>query len=110
MNETFHVSLKIDETVRLIDEAVVGGSITGECIDAYTVAGPDGKSCAVLVYEKHYYRTSNRLTLTAVVDDMGENTRVHCISGGGGRFFRFDWGAAQSFSSVVQRALERYRI
>lgn len=47
----------------------------------------------VAVYEKHYYRAGNRLTLTVVLDDFTGRTRVHCISGGGGEgLFRFDWG------------------
>ena len=48
----------------------------------------------VAVYEKHYYRAGNRLTLTVVLDDFTGRTRVHCIGGGGGEgLFRFDWGA-----------------
>lgn len=45
------------------------------------------------------------------LDDFTGNTRVHCVSGGGGEgLFRFDWGAADSFTGVVQKALAPWRI
>ena len=72
---------------------------------------PGGGTCVVAVYEKHYYRAGNRLTLTVVLDDFTGRTRVHCISGGGGEgLFRFDWGAAESFEGVVHDALSHYRL
>jgi hypothetical protein len=111
MEDTMFCSLNIQDTVNLIQHAVVDGSITGECIDSYCVSAKNGGTCAVLVYEKHYYRAGNRLTLTVVVDDFTGRTRVHCASGGGGEgLFRFDWGASESFSAVVADALAKYRI
>ena len=65
----------------------------------------------VLVFEKHYYRAGNRLTLTVTLDDFTGRTRVHCASGGGGEgLFRFDWGAGDSFEGVVHDALDGCRI
>jgi len=110
MNNTFFVSLDVQSTVRLINDAVVRGSITGECIDHYGVAAPGGGGFVVLVFEKHYYRAGNRLTLTVTIDDLEGRTRVHSVGGGGGEgLFRFDWGAAKSFANVVADTLEPYR-
>ena len=109
MGNTFLVSLSIDECGQLIHSAIVDGSITGELLDHYVLDGPNGMRCAVMVYEKHYWRAGNRLTLTVTVDNLTGSTRVHTISGGGGEgLFRFDWGAAQSFEGVVQDALAPY--
>ena len=89
----------------------VTDSITGTLIGTHTVASADGGSCTVDVYEKHYYRAGNRLTLTVILDDFTGQTRVRCISGGGGEgLFRFDWGAAESFEDVVHQALAPYRV
>lgn len=111
MADTFFVSLDVQNTIRVIDDAIVRGSITGECIDRYDVDAPGGSGFVVLVYEKHYYRAGNRLTLTVVVDDMTGRTRVHCVSGGGGEgLFRFDWGASKSFSGAVADALASYTV
>ncbi len=111
MEDTFFVSLDVQSTINVLDNAVVGGSITGEKIDQYSVAAPQGGGLIVMVYEKHYYRAGNRLTLTVVIDDLTGRTRVHSVSGGGGEgLFRFDWGAFKSFSGVVAGALASYRV
>jgi len=111
MDDTFFVSLDMRSAIDAIDNAVVGGSITGERIDMYGQSAANGGGFVVLVYEKHYYRAGNRLTLTVTLDDFAGRTRVHCVSGGGGEgLFRFDWGAANSFSGVVQKALAPWRI
>ena len=111
MADTYQVSLPLEECERLIYDAVVGGSFTGECIDRYRCAAPGGGECVVAVYEKHYYRAGNRLTLTVTLDDFQGSTRVHCVGGGGGEgLFRFDWGAANSFAGVVRAAVKPYLI
>lgn len=109
MAQTYYVSLDTASAASIISDAVVGGSFTGECLDSYSRSTPSGV-CTVMVFEKHYYRVSNRLTLTVVVDDFDDRTRVHCVSGGGGQsiLFNFDWGASGSFTSVVERALSPY--
>ena len=110
MGETFFVSLGVQQAAQVIDDAVVRGSFTGECIDAYGAGAPGGGGFVLRVYEKHYMRAGNRLTLTVVLDDLSGTTRVHCIGGGGGEgLFAFDWGAADSFSGVVANALAPYR-
>ena len=105
---TFYVTLGINAAADEIYKAVVEGSVTGECLDRHTVAMPQG-SVTVMVFEKHYYRAGNRLTLTAVLDNAQGATRVHLVSGGGGEgLFRFDWGASESFEEVVVSALRPY--
>ena len=106
---TISVSCTIAECEDLICRAIVGGSITGERIDRYEVPGPEDRRCVVLVFEKHYWRVGNRLTLTAVLDDFSGVTRVHLVGGGGGDgLFRFDWGAADSFAGAAANALRPY--
>ncbi len=110
MNETFFVSLDINGAANAIYEAVTAGSMTGEMIDSYQIQAQCG-ACIVQVFEKHYMRAGNRLTLTAVLDSFTGATRVHCVSGGGGEgLFGFDWGAADSFTGSVISALEPYMI
>lgn len=111
----FTISLSIDQAARLLDDEIVGGSVTGERIDAHAVQDDSGLRCLVLVYEKHYYRAGNRLTLTVTLDNLSAGgagpTRVHAVGGGGGEgLFRFDWGASDAFASVVEDALGSYRV
>lgn len=105
------VTLTPENAAEIVNHAIVDGSITGKLIDYHTVKGNDGSLCVVLVYDKHYYRAGNRLTLTVIIDNMSGTTRVHSISGGGGEgLFRFDWGAADSFENCVASALKKYML
>lgn len=104
----YFVTLTLEGCEQLVHRTVLD-SITGTCIDRYEALHPAGGRCVVLVYEKHYYRAGNRLTLTVTLDDFTGRTRVHCASGGGGEgLFRFDWGASESFEQVVHDALRSY--
>lgn len=63
------------------------------------------------MFEKHYYRVSNRLTLTVTLDNFEDNVRVHYVSGGGGKaLFKFDWVASDSFGDIVPNTLKSYRV
>lgn len=107
----FLVRISPREAVALVDKEIVGGSITGVKIDEHICTADNSREVIVTVYEKHYYRANNRLTLTLIVDSFGGLTRVHAIGGGGGSgFFRFDWGASSSFADVVERALQEYKV
>lgn len=105
------VNLSPEQAAEVIQSSIVDGSITGTLIDYHTVQGVDGSLCVVSVYEKHYYRAGNRLTLTVIIDNMSGITKVHSISGGGGEgLFRFDWGAADNFEACVVKALSPYGV
>lgn len=110
MADRYYVSVTPREAAQRIEREVVSGSITGECIDRYTLTAPEGRVCLVDVYEKHYWRAGNRLTLTVTIDDLEGRTRVCAVSGGGEGLFRFDWGASDSFASAVSRALDDVRL
>lgn len=52
-------------------------------------------------------RSSNRASLTITIDNFGDDIKVHAVASGGseGVFFRFDWGAGNSFANSVETAL-----
>ena len=107
----FLVRISPQEAVDLVDREIINGSITGEKVDEHICTTDDGREVRVVVYEKHYYRADNRLTLTLTVDNFGGYTRVHAVGGGGGKgFFKFDWGASDSFANSVENALYQYKI
>ena len=109
--QDFNVSLSPREAMEMINHGIVNGSITGECIDEYVNDMGNGTMVVFMVFEKHYYRTGNRLTLTVVVDNLSGRTHVHTAGGGGGEgFFRFDWGASDSFENCVSNILGKYII
>ncbi len=107
---TFLVSLPVNQAMDLVFDAV-SNSVTGELLDRFEIGPASGGKCIVAVFEKHFFRAGNRLTLTVVADDFLGHTRVHTVGGGGGEgLFRFDWGAAESFEGAVERALQPYSI
>ncbi len=102
----FCVAINANEAGEIIKDTVVNGSITGTLTDEYENAG-----VTVLVFDKHYYRAGNRLTLTVIIDTVNGRTHIHAVSGGGGQgLFRFDWGASGSFENCIRDALCRYII
>lgn len=109
MSDTFFVSLDMNKAAEIIKKGVVDGSVTGELIDNHLISSQTGCSVIVMVFEKHYYRAGNRLTLTVTLDDFSGETRVHTASGGGGEgLFRFDWGASESFARIAKDVLSRF--
>ena len=108
MAQSFFVSLTPHDAEERIYQAVVGGSVTGEAIDRFQLSGQGGDICLVSIFEKHYWRAGNRLTLTVTVDNLQGHTRVHLVSGGGGEgLFRFDWGASEALCPVRSTPLSR---
>lgn len=106
----FNVSLSPREAMEIIDKEIVNGSITGVKVDEY-IRQPDDRIIAVIVYEKHYYRAGNRLTLTVVVDNLRGATHIHAVGGGGGQgFLSFDWGASGNFEDTIFKTLRKYII
>ena len=86
-NYTIYVSKDPATAADLISRYIVGGSISGELLDDYVLQHGESGYCRVMVFEKYYYRVSNRLTLTVAIDNFEGRTRVHCVSGGGEQGF-----------------------
>ncbi|SCJ62449.1 Uncharacterised protein [uncultured Clostridium sp.] len=107
--DSFNVNLSLRETVKLLDKGIEGRSITGERVDYHVVDIDDVHATIVVVYEKHFYRAGNRLTLTVCIDNVKDITHVHCIGSGGGEgLFRFDWGASEDFTNAPRDILKKY--
>ncbi len=106
-----YVSTTPQETEELITKTIIENSVTGELIDKYTKDTDNGSTITVLVYEKHYYRVDNRLTLTIVLDNLSGKTHIHAIGGGGGSgLFRADGGASEKFEDCIYDAIYKYII
>lgn len=92
-----------DETVRQITKGIENSAITAELLQSarHTIGG---QKVALLGFEKYFYRSGNRGTLTIMVaEDEFNNIFVDVISGGTsqGVFFKFDWGASKSFVKTI---------
>ena len=105
--DNFNVNLSLRETISKLDDGVVKQSVTGERLDYHVITGNEDNGAVLLVYEKYFARVGNRITLTIVVDNLDGETKVHSIGGGAGQgmFFKFDWGASESFTSLPRDIL-----
>ena len=107
-----YVSISPKETAKLINDTITNNSVTGELIDEYVNDISNDTNVIVQVYEKHYYRAGNRLTLTVVIDNVSGKTHIHAISGGGGQglFRLLDRGSSESFEDSIYDAIYQYII
>lgn len=107
--KNFNVTISPREAAETIQTEILRGSISGTLVDHY-VRNTGSSEVHVLILEKYYMRSNNRASVTATIDDFEGETRVHVVAAGSseGMFFRFDWGAGNSFATSVERALEKY--
>lgn len=65
---------------------------------------------AVLVFEKYFWRASNRVSLTVVASEKDGQVAVDAIGSGGGQgpIFKMSWGAEEDFTYTVQEILQNY--
>lgn len=72
----------------------------------------DDKASGVLIFEKYYFRVSNRAALIVLIDNLKEVTVVKAISTGSSNrmFLGFDWGASEDFAYSVKDIMEKYVI
>ena len=72
----------------------------------------EGRSTGTLIFEKYYFRASNRAALIVIIDNLQGFTEVRSISTGSsqGMIFNFDWGAADNFANSVKESLREYII
>lgn len=90
-----------------VAEGVQRGALSAELTAQHRSSGANGAVMIVLVFDKYFMRTSNRASLTVSVDNLSGSTTVFAASAGTseGLFSWFDWGAASSFESEVEKIL-----
>jgi hypothetical protein len=70
----------------------------------------DDQTVYLLVFEKYFFRASNRASLTVLLIGDQQQTTVRSIGSGGGQgiFFRFSYGAESSFANQVTKLLSTH--
>lgn len=108
--QTLSVSLTPSQAAHLVRQQVEASGTSVECVGDYVNRSPDGREVIMLVFEKYYMRNSSRASLSVVMESLNDQTWVGYLGSGGGQgaVFRFDWGTAEDFASVVTSALQPY--
>ncbi len=103
----FNVAITPAEAMKLLKEQQNAELVDEELIDL-----GEGKFLATLVFEKYYFRASNRAALMVIIDNISGKTRVKSVATGSsqGMVFNFDWGAADDFAGSVEKILASYII
>lgn len=95
----FEVNHTVDQAARMVKN-----NLGADLIDK-TVIDIDGiKKVITLTFEKYFMRVSNRVGLFVIIENTKGVTTVKSIATGASEsmFFKFDWGASDSFSSEVE--------
>lgn len=93
-------------------QKIVERHISADLVDTQGFPLENGKEICISIYEKYFFRTSNRAALTITFDNVYGETNVKIVSTGSseGVIFNFDWGASSDFVGEVVKALSKYRI
>lgn len=94
----------------VITDGILGSGISCELIDRADRYFSDGTRATMLVFEKYYWRASNRASLSVLITGGGDRVIVDAVGSGGGTgvFMNFSWGAEDSFCSVLEKILIKY--
>ena len=65
---------------------------------------------AVRVYDRYYFRTASRASLTLTVVGHGDRVMVSAIGAGGGNgiIVNMDWGSEENIVRLVEESLQKY--
>lgn len=90
------------ETADFLCSGIQNSGMSCELVDFVRRGG-----CTVMVFEKYYWRASNRASLTVVVSGEDGAVTVDAIGSGGGQgpLFKMSWGAEESFAGTVEDLL-----
>ncbi|WP_291579661.1 DUF6054 family protein [Clostridium sp. UBA6640] len=103
----FKARLSPRETFDIIQDQVNADLVYSEFNDL-----DQEKATGVLIFEKYFFRVSNRVALVVLIDNLKGDTVVKSISTGSsqGLFLNFDWGASEDFAYSVKDIMEEYII
>lgn len=106
--ESMCVLGEVGELAALLEREIQNSGFSCELVDRVDRVFADTVLC-VMVFEKYYWRASNRASLTVALTQQGQMVCVDVIGSGGGQgvLFRLSWGAEESFVGLVERILRR---
>ncbi|HOS19043.1 MAG TPA: DUF6054 family protein [Clostridia bacterium] len=92
----------VGQIASLLAGEIANSGLSCELVDSVrrTVGG---SSFYMMVFEKYYWRASNRASLTVLVSGAGDTVCVDAVGSGGGQgpVFKMSWGAEEDFIGTV---------
>ena len=95
-----------DTVLDRLTRGILQGSISASLEDGADYAFSGGRA-AVRVFERYSYLGGNRLTMTLVVAEQGEQTRVTAITSGGSQalFYKINTFGEEAFLKKLEALL-----
>ena len=99
----------IDEALRALEDAVLGGSVSATREAAEELVS-GGCRCAVRVYERYSALGGNRVSLSLTLLGGGPCTELCAVASGGSQalFFKINTFGEEAFLDSVRAAAERF--
>jgi hypothetical protein len=103
---SFRGNKSVFDTAKLVRQEVYNLGISVERISEVKQSHDDFQ-VFMLVYEKFYYRSSNRASLSILITGNMNESKVNVVSSGGGQgwLFKFSWGAENNFVNGLRKIL-----
>ncbi len=98
----------VDELAAYLSSEIENSGISCEKV-AQTRRTVGNAAVCLLVFEKYYWRSSNRASLTVLLTGADGYVTVDAVGAGGGAgvLFRFSWGAEDDFVATVESSLRK---
>lgn len=106
---SLHGSGTADSVANLLRSEIPACGVSCELVESASRQAGDA-TVVLLVFEKYYYRASNRASLSILVTGCNGSVTVDAIGSGGGQgaLFRFSWGAEENFVNTVSDILRQH--
>ena len=108
-----YVSLSPREACDRISEALTGRYLSATEVTSHVTRLAGGGETVIGVFERYSFRNSNRMSMSVVCSPSArDRTEVFFVASGAssGFFGLFDYGAAEDFESVIDRALAEHLV
>ncbi len=70
------------------------------------VVGDEGKQICTFIFERYYFRTSGRATLTVILENFDGENKVRCMTSGSAEsIINIDFGASKNFVGWLKNIL-----
>ena len=73
------------------------------------IVGDNDKQICTFIFERYFYRTDGRATLTVILENFDGENKVRCITSGSAEsIINIDFGASRSFVNWLKEILKDY--
>lgn len=73
------------------------------------IVGDDEKQICTFIFERYYFRTSVRATLTVILENFDGENKVRCITSGSAEsIINIDFGVSKNFVGWLKDLLKEY--